>query len=172
MRTTTHLLAGPLLRSTGGQRGFTLAEMVVAMAVSSAVVAAVIVSYVGTLRSWEGTTRLANLQRDGSFCMEVMSRHIRAGSEVDIAAAGDSLDITFWTGSADSLIGRFYDDGNGNLVDMNGYVLTQYLSDLNFSTDDDRVVNVDLLLEDNMGTPERTSDDQQVFISSTATCRN
>ena len=47
----------------GGERGFTLAELVVAVAITGLIVAPCVTIYLATLDSWEGTAALADVQR-------------------------------------------------------------------------------------------------------------
>ena len=68
-------------------------ELVIAMIVVGLIAGAGVTAYIGTMRSWEGTAALADVQRDASFAMEVITRNTRGASEVNIDAAIHSLII-------------------------------------------------------------------------------
>jgi type II secretory pathway pseudopilin PulG len=154
-----------------GQGGFTLTELIVSIGVTLVVILAGVVTYLGTIHSWEGTASLTRIQREASFAMEVMVRDIRDASSCDISAAGDSLTVYFWTGTVDSVIAVYYLDDQDRLIDMDGTVLVTEVDSLGFSAAGS-TVNIDVLLKDEMETPEASQDDQAVLISSTVACRN
>jgi Tfp pilus assembly protein PilW len=159
----------PVLRGNGG---FTLTELMIAAGLSIAVIAAVVVAYSGTVRSWQTTAAYANIQREASLAIEVMSRSIRPGSNVVIGAGGDSLAVVLNTGSTDSTIALFTLNDDGSIVDINGGVVTTRVDSLGFSSADQKSVNIDLVLRDDIGTAQRVTDDQSVYMSTTAICRN
>ena len=152
-----------------GQSGFSITEMIVWVAVAIVVLAAGLTSYLGSRRSWETTASLARIQRDGSIAMEMMARSIRHGSTVEVD--GDTLSVYYWTGSADSLLGRFYLHG-GLLWDAAGVSIASDVDSVRFVTGANQTVNIDLYLREDMNTAERTTDDQMVLISTTSVCRN
>jgi Tfp pilus assembly protein PilW len=155
-----------------GTGGFTLTELLIAAGLSVAVIAAVIVAYSGTMRSWQTTAAYANIQREASLAVEVMARSIRPGSNVDISADGDSLEVILSTDLGDSTIARFYLDGQGNVRDINGSVVTTRVDSLAFSSADQKTVNIDIVIRDDLDTADRITDDQAVEMSTTAICRN
>ncbi len=162
------LLSAPLRSSTG----FTLVELLIAAGLSVAVIAAVIVAYTGTVRSWQTTAAYANIQREASLAIEVMARSIRPGSNVTIGTGGDSLAVILSTDASDSTIALFYLDDDGNIMDIRGAVVTNRVDSLGFSSPDQKIVNIDLVIKDDIGTAERITDDQAVHMSTTAICRN
>lgn len=165
-------LQGPRLPAPRGDGGFTLTELMIAAGLSVAVIAAVVVAYSGTVRSWQTTAAYANIQREASLAVEVMARSIRPGSNVVIGSGGDSLAVVLNTGSGDSTIAAFTLDEDGRIVDINGSVVTTRVDSLGFSSADQKTVNIDLVLRDDIGTVDRITDDQAVYISTTAICRN
>jgi type II secretory pathway pseudopilin PulG len=173
-RRTGRLIMGasPGRRGPGGSAGFTLTELLIAAGLSVAVIAAVVVAYSGTVRSWQTTAAYANIQREASLAVEVMARSIRPGSNVIIGSGGDSLAVVLNTDGADSTIAVFHLDGQGNIVDMNGAVVTTRVDSLGFTSADQKTVNIDLVLRDDIGTADRLTDDQAVEMSTTAICRN
>jgi type II secretory pathway pseudopilin PulG len=158
--------------AAGGAAGFTMVELLIVAGLSIAVIAAVVVAYSGTVRSWQTTAAYANIQREASLAIEVLARSIRPGSTVAIGAGGDSLEVILSTDGADSTIARFFLDDEGNIVDINGSVVTSRVDSLSFTSPDQKTVNIDLVIRDDIGTPERITDDQAVEISTTAICRN
>jgi len=159
------------LAGTEGQRGFTLPEVIVTMAALVVVVLAATVSYMGTLRSWDGTSSMTRLQQDSSLAVETMSRSLRGASSVTIGADGDSVRVFYDTPSGDSLASVYHIDNQGQLVDGAGFVLAADVDSLSFSTSDGKTVNIDLSLRDAMGS-ECGNDDQGLLMSSTVVLRN
>jgi hypothetical protein len=146
--------------------------MIVA-AVSIAVVLSVVVAYVGTIRSWNGTTGLLEIQREASLGMEVIQNAVRPASSLAVAsgAYGDSLRVYWEVASGDSLSAAFYLDADGNLIDINGTTVAAGLDSIDFVLSGG-TVHIDAWLRSDVGTPDRSTDDQRVQISSTAICRN
>lgn len=159
------------MRPLKGRRGISLIEPVVATAASAGVVLAVITVYVSTIRSWEGTAALADVQREASLAMEVMTKNIRPGSMVSITG-GDSIEVFLRLDGGDSLIARYYLDTAGNLRDNADNVVTTAVESLAFSSPDNQQVNIDVVLKNDMETPDRSTDDQSALVSSTVICRN
>ena len=160
--------AGGRLRS---QRGFTVAEIVATMAVTATVLGAGVVTYIGTLRSWEGTSRLARIQRDAALAMDVVAARIRAASYVEVGEDADSLSVYLDAAGGDSLMAVYYQDECA-LVDADGGVVVPCVSAVQFSSADGTTVNIDITLVDDMGTPDNPSDDQSTLMSSTVACMN
>jgi len=158
-------------RCVGTNRGFTLVEIIATIAVTATVLGAGIATYVGTLHSWEGTSSLANIQREASLAMDVVTHEIRSASAIAINADGDSLSVYYDTPGGDSL-GAAYYHGDGALCDIDGGIVVPKVSEVSFTSADGRSVNIDITLTDDMGTPDMTSDDQSTLMSSTVTCRN
>ena len=147
-------------------------ELLIVAGLSLAVVAAIAATYVGTVRSWRGTAALADIQREGSLAVEVIAREIRPGSRVTIDGDADSLSVFFQAGSGDSLIAAFYLDDSGNVLDVDGGTVTTGVDSIRFTSADSRSVNIDIWLSNDVGTPDRSTDDQAVLMSTTAVCRN
>ena len=154
-----------------GQGGFSLMELIVSIGVTIVVILAGVVTYIGTIHSWEGTASLTRLQREASFAMEVMVRDVRNASSCDISGGGDSLTVYFWTGTVDSVIAIYYLDDQDRLIDMDGTVLVTEVDSLGFTTAGS-TVNIDVLLKDRMETPDESQDDQAILMSSSVACRN
>lgn len=169
---TRHTDRGPGHRVTG-TGGFTLAEVMIVAAVSIAVVLSVVVAYVGTIRSWNGTTGLLEIQREASLGIEAIQNAVRPASGIAVAAGayGDSLEVYWEVAGADSLSAEFYLDDTGNLIDINGTTVASLIDSIDFVVSG-RTLHVDAWFRSDIGTPDRSTDDQRVQISSTTVCRN
>ncbi len=160
-------------RRPSDHSGFTLAEVMIVAAVSIAVVLSIVVAYVGTVRSWGGTTGLLEIQREASLGMEIIQKAVRPANTLTVVPGvhGDSLLVYYPVAAGDSLAATFYLDGGGNLRDMNGTAVASDIDSIAFVVSG-RTLNVDSWHRSDAGTPDRTTDDQRVQISTTAICRN
>jgi hypothetical protein len=160
------------VRRPRGNAGFTFVEIMVMVGVSICVVMAAAVAYEGTVRSWRGTSALLEIQRDASLAVEVMQRTMRPACVVDPDADGDSLEVFYRTAAgSETLAAVFYLDDAGHVRDINGTALASGVEDLHFSMTGN-ALNIDLTLRDDVGTLERTTDDQAVLFSSSIVPRN
>jgi len=162
---TKELIAG------GG--GFTLAEVMIVAAISVVVVMSVVVAYVGTARSWNGTTGLLNIQREASLGVEVIQNAVRPASSLTVSSGvnGDSLEVYYSVASGDSLAAEFYMDDAGNLLDINGATVSSNLDSIHFTVVGSQL-HINAWHRSDAGTPNRATDDQAVEIFSTVSCRN
>ena len=169
-RGSGHLIPG---RLASGSSGFTLAEVMIVAAVSIAVVLSTVVAYVGTVRSWGGTSGLLEIQREASLGIEAIQNAVRPASDLIVTAGAfdDSLEVYWEVASGDSLAARYYLDGSGNLIDINGHAVAAGIDSLDFVLSGSSL-HIDAWLSHDAGTPNRTTDDQRVQVSSTAICRN
>ena len=160
-------------RRLSGNGGFTMAELAIVSAISIAVILSIAVAYVGTTRSWNGTTGLLEIQREASLGMEMIQKVVRPASSLAVAAGahGDSLEVYYEVASGDSLVAAFYLDGAGNLMDINGTAVASYIDSMDFVVSG-RTLHIDGWFRSDIGTPNRSTDDQRVQISTTAICRN
>jgi len=160
-------------RRLSGNGGFTMAELAIVMIISVAVILSIAVAYVGTVRSWNGTTGLLEIQREASLGMEMIQNVVRPASSLAVAAGihGDSLEVYWEVASGDSLVAEFYLDGAGNLMDINGTAIASYIDSMDFVVSG-RTLHIDGWFRSDIGTPNRLTDDQRVQISTTAICRN
>ena len=152
--------------------GFAVAELMLWAGVSVAVFTAATAGYLGSKRCWEGTAKLAEMQRESSLAVEMMARNIRAGSRVDMPAGDNALNVYYAGVAGDTLIASFHVDSNGVLRDASGFALAAGVDSVRFASQDGRVVNIDLYVRDDRGTPNIPSDDISVVMSSTVACRN
>jgi type II secretory pathway pseudopilin PulG len=177
MRSTTHrVMFGDrpgrgAARGLARQDGFTVVEIIASIGVTVTVLAAGVATYVGTMHSWEGTSRLTEVQREASLAMDMIGRSVRDGSYIDISGDGDSLSVFVETPGGDVLSAAYYLN-NGSLCDIDGTVLVPNVAGLTFGSSGGRTVNIDVTLADDMGTPDCATDDQSVLISSSVACRN
>jgi hypothetical protein len=160
-------------RRLSGNGGFTMAEVAIVSAISIAVILSIAVAYVGTVRSWNGTTGLLEIQREASLSMEMIQNIVRPASSLAVTpgAHGDSLEVYYEVASGDSLVAEFYLDGAGNLIDINGTTIASYIDSMDFVLSG-RTLHIDGWFRSDIGTPDRSTDDQRVQISTTAICRN
>ena len=156
-----------------GEGGFTIIELMIVAAVSIAVVLSVVVAYVGSVRSWNGTAGLLEIQREASLGVESIQNAVRPASNLEVApgAFGDSLEVFWEVASGDSLVARYYLDGTGNLLDINGATVASSVDSLDFEVLGS-ALHIDAWLSSDAGTPQRHMDDQRVQVSTTAICRN
>lgn len=160
----------PRVGPARSQAGFSIVEMMAMIAVTATVIGAGVATYIGTVRSWQGTAGLAHIQREASLAMDIVTRSIREASSVIVAGDGDSLNVYYESGGGE-VLGAVYYVGGCSLLDMNGDVVVPNVSAVAFSTDG-RTVNIDITLVDDRGTPDNTSDDQMTLMSSSVSCRN
>lgn len=158
------------IHAASGNGGFTLPEVLLAALLAIGALAAGFAAYGGTLRSFNGTASLADLQREASTAVEVIARDVRSGSSVTVGGGGDSLNVYYYTGSYDSLAAMYHLDGQNRVLNIDGTPLAEQVSSLDFSTADGRVVNIDVLVEDTRRAGP--GDDIHVLMSSTVACRN
>ena len=161
-------------RRLDGNGGFTLAEIMVVAAISVAVILSIAVAYVGTVRSWNGTTGLLEIQREASLGTEMIQNAVHPASSLTVTSGvyGDSLEVYYEVASGDSLVAEFYLDGAGNLIDINGTAVASYIDSIDFVLSGGRTLHIDGWFRSDIGTPNRSTDDQRVRISTTAICRN
>lgn len=162
-------------RRFGNQRGVSMPDLIIAIAVSSLVIAAGVTFYTGVIRSSRGTTGLAGLQRDAAFGMEIITRDIREGSSVVVAPGStpgcDSLNIYYQVGGVDTLLERYHIDAQGRLINRAGTALLSNADSLRV-THAGNMVNVEFYLRDPMGSAQSVSDDQKLQMVGTVACRN
>ena len=159
----------------GNCDGFTVVELMIVVGISIAVILAIVVAQVGTIRSWNGTAALLDIQREASLGIEAIQNAVRpSGALAAVPGAfGDSLEI-YWEmpgGAPDSLANKFYLDGNRNLVDINGAVVASHVDSIDFFVTG-CTLHIDAWLSSDVDTPNRTTDDQRIQMSSTSICRN
>jgi len=160
-------------RGLADSGGFTLAEVLVVAAISIAVVLSIVVAYVGTIQSWNGTAALLEIQREASLGIEAIQNSVRPASDIVVSsgAFGDSLEVYWEVASGDSLVDRYYLNGNGDLLDINGTTVAAGLDSIDFVMSGG-TLHIDAWLSNDVGTPNRTTDDQAIQVSTTAICRN
>lgn len=81
------------------QRGLTLVEIMVAMAISLVLLAGIIQIFLGSKQAYRVQDGLARLQENGRFAMEFMGRSIREASYTDISV-NPALKYTLFNGTA------------------------------------------------------------------------
>jgi Tfp pilus assembly protein PilW len=163
--------AGPKRPRRRLDRGISLVELLLATGTGAIVIFAMVTVYLVGFDSWTGSARRAAVQQEASTTMEIIARKVRPASRVVISGSPDSLALQLNTAGGPVPIGSLH-LVNGNLRDENGVTLSSGISTLAFSTADSRSLVVDLEVTDQAGTPNRTSDDAVVRLSTTILCRN
>jgi len=149
-----------LLKCKSSQ-GFTLVELMVAVALVSVLFFGLASIYMLIDDSWERGSSLLNLQRDGSYAMEEVATAVRIGAS---AVISPSTQLTVKDGN-DVTIGRFYLEASDNTMrdDSGTQVIPSSVDSLQFSLVG-RTVHMDLILTDDQ--------DNLVYFSTAASLRN
>jgi prepilin-type N-terminal cleavage/methylation domain-containing protein len=142
-------------------QGFTLVELMVAVALISILFFGLAGIYLLIDDSWERGSSLVNLQRDGSYALEEVATAVRMGASAIISPSTqltvkDVNDVT---------ISRFYLEGSDNTLrdDSGTKVIPSSVDSLLFSLVG-RTVHVDMMLIDDQ--------DNLVYFSTAASLRN
>jgi prepilin-type N-terminal cleavage/methylation domain-containing protein len=85
---------------TKSQKGFTLIELMVAMAAGTILILAAGIVMVTGQEAWDEAWKKVNLQRDASYAMLIMSRSIQAATSAAVDANGGTTLITNGTGNS------------------------------------------------------------------------
>ncbi|MCK4785073.1 MAG: prepilin-type N-terminal cleavage/methylation domain-containing protein [Desulfobacteraceae bacterium] len=78
---------------TKGQKGFTLIEVVIVSAISVIMVLATGMLLFTSQGSWNKALKKANLQRDASYAMLIISDHIKAGRSTKVDGSSKAIKI-------------------------------------------------------------------------------
>ena len=125
--------------------GFTLIELMVAVALAVVLFFGLASLYMLMNDSWERGSSLVNLQRDGSYAMMKLTTTIRAGSAAIIAP---STQLTV-KDAGNTTIGRFYlESGDQSLRDDSGNKVIPSLVDSLVFTQSGPTIYVELMLAD------------------------
>lgn len=90
-----------------GERGVTLIELFVVMALASLVTLGLIAFYFNSQSMWVDGSTQAIAQRDGTLLLQAMAPVVHAADHVDVLNAGDSLHQGFVAFQNGNEIGRF-----------------------------------------------------------------
>lgn len=161
------MMSGSRLNS----KGFSLIEVMVASIAAGVVIAAVITMYLTSLDAWDLSGARLAIQRDADLAMEWIVKDIRAGSRVDIGAQQESMTIYRTTASGDSVIAAYSLAGT-ELKNMHGVVLAENVTSLTFTSGNEVKVQIQMVLEDDLGTDSLETDDKTIEMNSIAVCRN
>lgn len=155
----------------GNAAGFTLMELIVATVVAAIVLLALITMYITSLQAWDRSGARLALQRNGALALDRVIFDIRHGSRVEIGSGSESLMIYRTTAGSDSLMATYtlVDDG---LTNIHGTVLLDKVTSLQFTSPSGVSVEIEMSLEDDLGTPGLEGDDKAIYFRSAAVCRN
>lgn len=112
MREGERILQKMRIKSLRVPRGFTIVELMVAVALAALIFFGIAVVYMLFMDWWDRGTSQLNLQRDGSYALFDITNSIRGGSMVtipsdthlDIKNAGGGIIASYYWESADSTL--------------------------------------------------------------------
>jgi len=149
---------------TKSRKGFTLAELIVAIVASAVVVLAAGIVIVIGQTSWNQTWKKVNLQRDASYAMLRMTRSIQAATSAEKSPNGRVLYIP--KQSNPNITFSYVADTNNLQCQIGGQtqtIINGEVKDLQFNVVGNNTVTIDLSLK---------KDDAQAHFISTVMMRN
>lgn len=78
-------------RGTGRERGMTLLEVTVVLALASLVTLGILVFYLNAQSTWIDSSTQAMTQREATLALEDLTRHVSAASSAEVFDSPDSL---------------------------------------------------------------------------------
>lgn len=157
---------------SGDQSGFTLTELMVAAIIAVIVLLALIVMYITSLQAWDRSGARLALQRNAALALDRVVFDVRHGSRVEIGAGSTSLTVYRTTpAGVDSTLATYSLVGD-QLRNQHGTVVLDRITSLQFTSSNGVSVDIQLSLEDDMGTPGLDTDDREIYFRSEAVCRN
>ena len=133
-----------VLKQSTTDRGFTLVELMVAVALAAVLFFGLASIYMLINDAWDRGASLASLQRDGSYAMYEFTTIIRQGTAAVVAPTH----LTIQDGGG-STLGRFYWEQSDNTMrdDSGNKIIPSTVDSLGFSQAG-ATIQVDLLLAD------------------------
>lgn len=151
--------------------GMTLTELLIAGVVMAIVLVALITMYITSMEAWDRAGARLALQRSAALALDKVMFDIRHGSRVEIGSGSTSMTIYRATVGGDSTLAVYQLVGD-ELRNQHGTVLVDRVTSLQFASGNGFKVNVQMSLEDDLGTTAVQEDDATIYIESTAVCRN
>ena len=144
--------------------GFTLIEVVIAMAISLIVLLAVGAVLVASHTRWNDAWEKVNLQQDASFVILELSKSIKEAASVTVEGEGKEIQVYDADGSwVKYTFDSDTDTFQYQIQDQSAQILIDgYVENLEFNVVDNRV-EIDLTLK---------KDDEEVHLDSTVQMRN
>jgi hypothetical protein len=96
---------------------------------------------------------------------------VRHGSRVEIGGGGTSMTIYRATVAGDSTMATYQLVGD-ELRNMHDVALVDRVTSLQFTSGNGFKVEVQMTLEDDLGTSAQPADDATIYVESAAVCRN
>jgi prepilin-type N-terminal cleavage/methylation domain-containing protein len=160
-----------LAQRPGDERGFTIAELMVASIIAGIILLAVISIYLTSMQAWDRSGARLALQRRGDLAVERIVANIRDGSRVEITNGGTAMTIYRATAGGDSVI-AFYQLVDDELKNASGTVLAENVTELTFTSGNGVKVRIEMSMYDDPGTPALITDDESIQLETVAVCRN
>lgn len=149
------------MKSLRLSRGFTIVELMVAVALAAVIFFGIAVAYMLFMEWWDRGTSLLNLQRDGSYALFDITKSVRGGSMVSIPSA-TQLDVKNAGGG--TIASYYWESADSTLRNLSGgKVVASKVDSLHFAQSGPTVL-VTLVLTD--------SDHQEAYFSTAASLRN
>lgn len=162
--------------AAGNTAGFTLMEVIVATVVAAIVLLALITMYITSLDAWDRSGARLALQRNAAMALDRVIFDVRHGSRVEIGAGATSLTVYRTTAGVDSTLAFFELVGDRLRYARAGgdsaIVLLDKITSLQFTSANGVSVDIELSLEDDLGTAGLEGDDKAIYFRSAAVCRN
>ena len=159
------------------EKGFTLIEMVIAMAISSIIVITVGIIVISSNKYFIKGTNQLNLQRDYSFIVQLLSKNIHPGNKDSTyiynnysayqnkvtSESGNCIKIGYSSGKKYII---YKDNINLVIIDTSGTkttLVTQKIDDLSFHFNDISDINKYLCIDLNMSSNDKSIVMQQII---------
>jgi len=161
----------PFLPRRRDEAGLTLMELMIAGVVAAIVLLAVITMYITSMQAWDRAGARLALQRNAALAMDKVLFDVRHGSHVEIGAGSTSMTIYRATVAGDSTLAVYQLVGD-ELRNQHGVALVDRVTSLVFTSGNGFKVEVEMSLEDDLGTSAQQADDATIYMESAAVCRN
>lgn len=73
-----------MIKRKNNKNGFTLVELIIGIVISAVIALTAGIMLVGIFLAWQRAESYAELQRDGAFALDIMSREIRPAGDVTV----------------------------------------------------------------------------------------
>jgi type II secretory pathway pseudopilin PulG len=160
----------------GNAAGITLMELIVAMVVVAIVLLALVTMYITTLQAWDRSGARLALQRNAALALDRVVFDVRHGSRVEVGSSPPSLTVYRTTAGADTVTAEYELSGQELLYQRASseeqIVLLDKVSSLQFISPNGISVEIEVSLEDDLGTTDLEGDDREIYFRSSAVCRN
>jgi prepilin-type N-terminal cleavage/methylation domain-containing protein len=162
---------------TGDASGMTLMEVIVATVVVAIVLLALVTMYITSLQSWQRSGARLALQRNAALALDRVVFDVRHGSRVEVGSSPPSMTVYRGPAGADTVTAVYQlAPADGELryqrPSQQQIVLLDKITSLQFTSPNGISVEIELSLEDDLGTTDLEGDDREIYFRSAAVCRN